>query len=323
MRVVVGALRAKRMWRVILDIESTLMESGVRIAERTSEGFRGFNPLLGTLRAGWMSLAAFSVFRPGNVAPQSHKLSLVRKIHRSPRKDFPGIELLVHSDSAGYNHRLMRYCDQNATGFVIASRKAEAIFQIIQGIEHWERLRGGQANEEAGEGIPFFSVEKEGAVYRLVVVRKRNKQRALFPESSTALAFTSPTPTSRLIRWSASTASGAKLRMSSGSSRKGMPSTISSQNISWPMPCSFNSRFWAPTWLRSSNMRIWTARGGGCESNSCASDWSISLAWSCGTPAGPFFAFPSITAMWIRFVASTRSFRSRSWNCDYNGRSQP
>jgi len=119
MRLVVRALRAKRVRRVILDIDSTLVESGVRIAERTYEGFLGFNPLLGMLRAGGMSLAAFSMFRAGNVAPQSHNLSLVRKIHRYLRRDFPRVEFLLRSDSAGYNHRLMRYWDQNAIGFVI------------------------------------------------------------------------------------------------------------------------------------------------------------------------------------------------------------
>jgi 3-deoxy-D-manno-octulosonate 8-phosphate phosphatase KdsC-like HAD superfamily phosphatase len=46
MRLVMRALRAKRVRLFILDIDSTLVESGVRIAERTYEGFRGFNPLL-------------------------------------------------------------------------------------------------------------------------------------------------------------------------------------------------------------------------------------------------------------------------------------
>jgi len=52
MRLVVRALRAKRVRRVILDIDSTLIDSEVRIAERTYEGFRGLNPLLGMLRGG-------------------------------------------------------------------------------------------------------------------------------------------------------------------------------------------------------------------------------------------------------------------------------
>jgi hypothetical protein len=182
MRLAVRALRARKVQRVVLDIDSTLVESGVRIAERTYEGFRGFNPLLGMLRAGGMSLAAFSVFRPGNAAPQSHNLSLVRKIHRFLLQHLPWVQVLLRSDSAAYNHRLMHYCDQEGIGFVIAGRESEAIFQIIQGIGHWERLRGGRGNEEVGEGIHFVGPEKEGAAYRLIVMRKRNEQRALFPE---------------------------------------------------------------------------------------------------------------------------------------------
>jgi hypothetical protein len=52
MRLVVRALRLRKLRRVVLDIDSTLVESGVRIAERTYEGFWGFNPLLGKA-AGW------------------------------------------------------------------------------------------------------------------------------------------------------------------------------------------------------------------------------------------------------------------------------
>jgi predicted HAD superfamily phosphohydrolase YqeG len=44
MRLVVRAFRAKKVRRVILDIDSTLVESEMQIAERTYEGFRGFNP---------------------------------------------------------------------------------------------------------------------------------------------------------------------------------------------------------------------------------------------------------------------------------------
>jgi len=135
-RLVVRLFRANRVGRVILDIDSTLIDSEVRIAERTYEGFRGFNPLLGMLRAGGMSLASFSLFRPSNIAPQSHNLSLVRKIHRYLVEHLPQVQLLLRSDSAGYKHRLMGYCDQNAIGFVIEGRESEAIFQIIQGIEH-------------------------------------------------------------------------------------------------------------------------------------------------------------------------------------------
>lgn len=69
MRLAVWALRSKKVRRVIPDIDSTLVGSGVRIAEMTYEGFRGFNPLLGMVRADGMSLAEFSLFRPGRPLP--------------------------------------------------------------------------------------------------------------------------------------------------------------------------------------------------------------------------------------------------------------
>jgi hypothetical protein len=39
---------------VVLDIVSSLVASEVKIAEKTYEGFRGFNPLLGILKRGRM-----------------------------------------------------------------------------------------------------------------------------------------------------------------------------------------------------------------------------------------------------------------------------
>ncbi|MBP6059309.1 MAG: IS1380 family transposase [Candidatus Saccharicenans sp.] len=182
MRLVVRAFKAKKVRRVILDIDSTLGESEAQIAERTYEGFRGFNPLLGMVRAGGMKLASFSLFRPGNASPQSNNLSLVRKIDSYLDKHLPSVQVLLRSDSAGYSYRLMGYCDQRGIGFVIGGRWSEATFQIIKGIEHWERLRGSQENEEVGESLHFVGPEKQGAVYRLIVVRKRTEQPALFPE---------------------------------------------------------------------------------------------------------------------------------------------
>jgi hypothetical protein len=52
------------------------------------------------------------LFRPGNAAPQANNLSLLRKISRFVKRYVPGLRLKVRIDSAGYNHRIMRYCDR-------------------------------------------------------------------------------------------------------------------------------------------------------------------------------------------------------------------
>jgi hypothetical protein len=189
MRLAVRALATHKVKRLVVDIDSTLVASEMRIAERTYEGFRGFNPMVGMVRGGGLNLAAFSLFRPGNAAPQSHNLSLVRKITRYLRDHLPLCPLYVRSDSAGYNHRLMRYCDGAGIGFVIAGRDSEAMPQIIRRIRRWERLRGSRGKEEVGEAIHFVGPEKEGAAYRLIVVRRRNDQRALFPEFEYSYRF--------------------------------------------------------------------------------------------------------------------------------------
>ncbi|MBP8601005.1 MAG: transposase [Candidatus Saccharicenans sp.] len=258
MRLAVRAFRAKKVRRVILDIDSTLVESEVQIAERTYEGFRGFNPLLGMVRGvGGMKLASFSLFRPGNASPQSNNLSLVRKIHSYLDRHLPSVQVLLRSDSAGYSHRLMGYCDQRGMGFVIGGRWSEATFQIIKGIEHWERLRGSRENEEVGESLHFVGPEKEGAVYRLIVVRKRNEQPALFPEFEYSYRlYVTNTDWSEPIKWFASTAREVRQRTLSGNLKKAMVSTIFSQKIFWLTQFSSSFSFSPITWWRSSSIPI-------------------------------------------------------------------
>jgi len=182
MRLASRMIRARGLKAVVLDMDSSLVASEVKIAEKTYEGFRGFNPLLGILKGGGLSMAAFSVFRPGNAAPQSHNLSLLRKISGYLKRHNPGVRLRVRMDSAGYNHRVMGFCEREGHEFVIAGDRYECILSIIKGIESWERLRGGKEGEEVAEGIHFVGPEKEGAAYRFVVVRRRKEQLALFAE---------------------------------------------------------------------------------------------------------------------------------------------
>jgi hypothetical protein len=178
----VRALRIRKPKRLILDIDSTLMKSDKQMATRTYEGYRGFNPLLAMLRGGGLNLSAFSLFRLGHESPQSHNVSLSRKNIRFLRIHLPGVPILLRSDSAGYNHRLMRLCDREGVEYVIGGRETEAIPPLIRSIRHWERLRGSRREEEVGETVHFIGTEKEGAACRLVVVRRKKEQRSLFPE---------------------------------------------------------------------------------------------------------------------------------------------
>jgi len=151
-----------------------------------------------------------------------------------------------------------------------AGRESEVIFQIIQGIRHWESLRGGRGNEEVGESIHFVGPEKEGAAYRLIVVRKRNDQRALLPDFEYIYRlYVTNTDWNRhkVVRFYRKRGDAENVIREL---KEGMRLIISSRKTSWPMRCSFNSSFSPTTWLRSSSMYTWTVPGGGCGSNSCA-----------------------------------------------------
>jgi len=89
---------------------------------------------MGIIKGKDLSMAGFSLFRPGNASPAANNLSLLRKISKYLEKNNPGIILNVRMDSAGYNHRIMRYCDKEGHGFVIAGDKYEIVLDTIAAI---------------------------------------------------------------------------------------------------------------------------------------------------------------------------------------------
>lgn len=177
-------IRFKKLKEVVVDIDSSLIASEVEIAEKSYEGFRGFNPLLGIIKGEGLNMAGFSLFRSGNASPAANNLSLLRKISSYLEKNNPGLKLMVRMDSAGYNHRVMKYCDKRKHGFVIAGDRYEVILDTISCIDEgkWEKLRGAEMEEEVAEGVHFVGPEREGEVYRFVVVRRESEQLPLFSQ---------------------------------------------------------------------------------------------------------------------------------------------
>jgi len=184
-----NTIRQKGLKKIVIDIDSSLIPSEVKIAEKSYEGLRGFNPLMGIIKGKALSMAGFSLFRTGNASPAANNLSLLRKISKYLEKNNPGVKVNVRIDSAGYNHRIMRYCDKEEHGFVIAGDKYEIVLDTIAAIaeEKWEKLkqrkkRSPAIEEEVAESVHFVGPEKGGKAYRFVVVRRKNNQLALFPE---------------------------------------------------------------------------------------------------------------------------------------------
>jgi len=129
-------------------------------------------------------MAGFSLFRPGNASPSGNNLSFLRKNTKYLEEYNPGVKLMVRIDSAGYNHRIMRYCEREGHEFVIGGDKYEIILDTIAAINErkWEKLRDSVLEEEVAESVHFVGPEKGGDVYRFVVVRRKSRQMALFLE---------------------------------------------------------------------------------------------------------------------------------------------
>ena len=83
-------IRLKGLREVVIDIDSSIIPSKGEIAEKTYEGFRGFNPLMGIIKGRDLNLAGFSLFRPGNASPSANNLSLLRKISKYLEEHNPG-----------------------------------------------------------------------------------------------------------------------------------------------------------------------------------------------------------------------------------------
>ena len=186
-------IKQKGLKKVVIDIDSSLRESEIEIASKSYEGFRGFNPLMGVIKAGsYLSMEGFSLFRNGNASPAANNLSLLRKISKYLKEHNPGVKLIVRLDSAGYNHRIMRYSDREGHEFVITGDKYEIVLDTISAIEEekWEKLHkrkkqkktDSDIEEEVAESVHFVGPEKEGDAYHFVVVRRKSRQFALFPE---------------------------------------------------------------------------------------------------------------------------------------------
>jgi hypothetical protein len=165
-----------------LDIDSSLIESDKKEAQKTYQGFDGYNPLLAWLAEPKVFLSG--VFRPGNSSPQSHLRSLLGQCRRMlPR----GVRLRVRSDSAGYQLAVMESCLKHGEEFSITADLDCAVREAIDGIRDgkWQLVVRGEETFLLAETIhvPGGSTSRLPLpALRLIVTRKLSGQLELFKD---------------------------------------------------------------------------------------------------------------------------------------------
>ena len=175
-----------------LDMDATLIESHKREALFCYEHYQGYQPL--TTYWAEHGLVLHSEFRDGNV-PAGHEQE--RVLREALALVPPGVQRVrLRSDTAGYQHELLRYCAEGkhprfwviefAVGVdVTAAFKAAvaevpaADWQPLERVVDGHRLPTGQEWAEVCFVPNWVGQHKDGPTYRFLAVREPLAQRSL------------------------------------------------------------------------------------------------------------------------------------------------
>jgi hypothetical protein len=178
-RIMGEVLRRDKRESYTLIIDPTIIESGKRDARMTYQGYKGYRPVVATLKE--LGLVIAYAFKEGNVL--GGRLDIIRKaFDRMPAGKEIGEVLL---DSEYYSDAVMDYLDQTGANWVIGADKYRSTMDAIQRIPagEWEPLRtrdGVVTDREIAETVHVTN--KGSRAYRLLVLRWQGNQGELFQD---------------------------------------------------------------------------------------------------------------------------------------------
>jgi len=169
-----------------LDMDATLIETEKKDALFSYKGFKAYQPL----NTYWAEkgLILHTEFRDGNVPAGHEQLRVfIHALSLLPE----GIKTVrLRSDTAGYQHDLMRYCDNEEehsrfgrVEFAIGADVTPEFKKAVRETEEWRPLldKKGHVRGEWAEVcfVPNKSATKKGEPYRYIAIRERLRQPLL------------------------------------------------------------------------------------------------------------------------------------------------
>jgi hypothetical protein len=178
-----------------LDMDATLVETEKASALWCYEGYAGYQPI----NTWWaeQGLVVHTEFRDGNVpAGFEQKRVLEEALKSVPR----GVtKVRMRSDTAGYQHDLLRYCDEEknkwcgriefAVGCDVSVEFKKAVLEVAE--EDWvvlkKRERSGELRETSRQWAEVCFVpnaigrSKKGSEYRYLAIRERMQDQLMLP----------------------------------------------------------------------------------------------------------------------------------------------
>lgn len=163
-----------------LIVDPTFIEADKASAKMTYEGFKGYRPVVATLKEFPVALAYR--FKEGN--DNGGKLDVLKEAFSNMPDDKSITEVLL--DSEYYTDEVMGYLDEKKVRWAIAADKDAAVKRAIAGIpaDAWtshETTDGVATDRELAETVHATNNGK--SAFRLVVLRWKGGQEDLFGET--------------------------------------------------------------------------------------------------------------------------------------------
>jgi len=178
-----------------LDMDATLVETEKASALWCYEGYVAYQPI----NTWWaeQGLVVHTEFRDGNVPAGFEQRRVLEEALKSVPRGVSKVRL--RSDTAGYQHELLRYCDEEknkwcgriefAVGCDVTSEFKKAVLEVAE--EDWvvlkRRERSGELKETARQWAEVCYVpnaigrSKKGSEYRYLAIRERMQDQLMLP----------------------------------------------------------------------------------------------------------------------------------------------
>jgi hypothetical protein len=178
--IVQKVLRRDKEKGYTLIIDPALIESDKREARMSYLGFKGYRPVVATLKEN--GLAISYEFKQGN--DSGGKLGILKKAFGKMPKGKRIDTVLL--DAEYYSHEVIDYLESKAVDWAICVDKDASVMEAIRGISEvdWRAFRtedGIMTDREVSETV--HTTSKGKSAFRLIVVRWKDRQGDLFGDS--------------------------------------------------------------------------------------------------------------------------------------------
>lgn len=186
-RLVNEALAVKAMRKVeddglTYDNDATYIDSEKDSAKYSYQKEKQFSALVGVIAE--CGIINTIDYRRGNVSPATGILNQLRKACRQAKEAGKRIERF-RSDSAGYQDKIMTFCDVEGIDYYISIDQNEAVKRRIKKLNEffWSALKGRYEDREDTHWAETTYVVSKGYKIRIMILRWRNPDPTLFDET--------------------------------------------------------------------------------------------------------------------------------------------